>query len=303
MARRFTYIPPSTFEPFLKVHEGLKLCNTCKTLRSHFLSTVISANSWSSYDCLHFGLQFCEYVTRMRYFCNATRWNLSPTHFPRLQKLTLHLATTETLPDMSVFMLLRWLDVSQFETLNVNPEFLPKNLTTLSLSTDVIFLKDKHWPCSLTSFYSYGNVVLDQWPPNLEKLSMSNTGRKLCMEKPLRLPSSLPSSVTSLHLGSCFFWILDPSGFVPNSITHLTIGCGLYSGDEKRDEWISKCDHTTHFETDIKFGPLILPPNVQHVYLRNYLNALNVDQLPLTIHSLKITEIQHYLAKKSRENE
>ncbi len=297
MARRFTYIPPSTLQPFLKSHEGLKLCNTCKELRSHFLSSIVSAYCWLSDDCLRFGLKFCEYVTRMSY---SRCLDLTPTRFPRLQRLILHLARSETFFDLSLFDIIE-LTLSKSITMNVNPEFLPKNLTSLTIATGVIFLDHKHWPQSLTSLQFHEGVVLDQWPPNLEKLYMSNFGKQLL------LPWSLPLSVTSLHLGPCF--ILDPNGFVPNCITHLIISCGLCWGDKFRDEWISKCEHTIHFETDIKSGPLILPPNVKHVYLRTYSNALNLDQLPLTIQCIEIpyvpnaTDIQHQFKSKLIKNE
>ncbi len=290
-ARKFLFIHPSTLEPFLYPWEGLRLSNTCRALRNYFLPDIVNQWLWNSDICVPFGLQFCKFVTQMVFEASHPS-HLTPTHFPRLQHLEFFLKPSETLPNFSSFDSLRSLilRIKQYYRFNVNPDFLPKNLTHLYIYADAI-LRTKHWPDSLTELELHGTVdleQLEQWPLNLQELYISN------LEPLLTVPVPLPASVTSLGLGM----------FGPVDSLH-SLACPK---DEKLDEWISKCEYVTDFEwRRIQSGPLILPPNVKHLSLQRYWDALHLDQLPSTIVSLDIplvpnaNEIKELLKSKCGE--
>ncbi len=282
MTHRFLCIPPTHIEPFLKSNEGIFLCNTSREIRAHFLKVIINKDAWCSevlYDSNgSFGLDFTKWITRMKWQ-DSDLANLECTRFPRLQRLELIVDRSNIFPNLRTFDTLKKLEVFQDiygrSGVNINPEWLPMNLTHLSICTSVIFSKDVDWPKSLTGLHLRHSVVLDKWPPNLTELYMRNTGTCLL------LPAPLPPSVKTLRIGH--FWRMDSFGFIPNNVTNLIIESGFFRGDKAREAWIGQCDHAIHFSSDLSSGPLIVPPNAQSLHLPHYREALMMDRLPKSL--------------------
>ncbi len=280
MSNRFVLIPSNQLEPLLYSRDGLRLCLTSRAIRRHFLRAIVSADSWDMNQIDQFSFDFTQWITRL---ITQNMENYKSGCFPRLQHLMLHLQYIHTFHSLNTFESLRYLEISQYYGLDLDPELLPPNLTCLRFLNATTVCQDVQWPKSLTKLEFYSEVILNQWPSSLQRLFIQNRGFAL------KLPAPLPPTLTFLHLG--FYWKMDIDGFVPNFLTHLVIDSSFHRGDDIREAWISECEHVIHFQTDIQGGPLILPPNVQHVQLPHYIEAVTIQQLPKSVISIQCPHV------------
>ncbi len=310
----FLLIPPNALIFFLTPQDGIKLCNTNHNVRLHFLRSVVSAHCWDATDCIQFGDSFTQWVTKMHWRdwdhrvaipCGACLEfqgvsNLLP-RLPRLHELSYqsgYLYTSlHSLPDLSHCQNIRLLSVNRSRQyfsnslrVRIDSEYLnrpfaidinrlPPNIVQLRIAHGVGFTNCQSWPTSLTSLQFYDTVELTHWPCNLQNLSMRNSSSIMT------LPAPLPNTLTwlDIHLGKCCLSI-DSYGFIPNLLTHLVLnGCNATLPSDTT--WIAKCEHVTHFRTDVLGGPLILPSNVQQVFLPDYMAPLDYESFGCTIHA------------------